>query len=90
MTPVTKRILSAVAGGVSLSLLFLFVASIWPQSDWIYFPQLPGVFIAMSAVGVHSGTRLAHNVVMVIANSVFYGLIVFTSYPLLVRSHGSN
>ena len=87
MTLFTKRILTAVASGVLLSLLFLSLGYIWRQSDWVYLPELPGVFVAMFVVGVHSGTRLAHNVVMVIANSVFYGLIVFGSYPLLVRSH---
>ena len=83
------RILVALASGVSLSMLLVFAEYRWPQSNWPYIPELPGFIVAMFTVGVHGEMKPFH-VVMVIANSIFYGLIVFAGYRPALSGNKSN
>jgi len=86
MKPSRKRFSIALASGILLSMLFVFAEYRWPQSHWPDIPELPGFIVAMFTVGVHGEMKPFH-VVMVIANSIFYGLIVFAAYrPALSRN----
>jgi hypothetical protein len=84
-----KRFLIALASGISLSTLFAFVEYRWPQSNWSYIAEYPGFVVAMFTVGAHGGMK-PFNVVMIIANYIFYGLIGFAGYALFFRGNSPD
>ena len=69
--------------------LFAFVEYRWPQSNWSYIPEYPGFVVAMFTVGAHGGMK-PFNIVMIIANYIFYGLIGFAGYALFFRGNSSD
>ena len=84
-----NRILIAATSGIAPSLLLMLAEYKWAQSSWPYIPEMPGFIVATFTVGVHGAMKPFH-VVMVIANSIFYGLLVLAGYAVLFKGNKSN
>jgi hypothetical protein len=78
-----KRILVSAAAGILLSLL-VFMLGKSNGGDWHFLPELPGLFVAMFALGAHNDNVRALNGLMLTVNTAFYGSVVFACYPLFV------
>src|SRR4051794_23993625 len=60
----------------------------WLRDKSLYF-ALPGIFAAMLTVGVHDGSRAAHEAIAVIFNAIFYAALIFGAVRIRERlSHG--
>ena len=86
----TKRALISTVGGVGVSLL-AYAMGESGQSFWRFFLDLPGFFVAAftPGFGVHGNPR-ALNALMMVANAIFYGLIMYWIYPTLIRGKPSD
>jgi len=83
LTMPVKRVLVSAAGGIGLSLL-AFLMGKSGDSLWRVFLELPGFFIAAftPGFGVHGDPRALY-ALMVTANAVLYGLVVYWCYPIV-------
>jgi hypothetical protein len=77
-----KRKVISAAIGILLSILaFVLHWRSHNPSDWRFIPELPGMFVAMFIVGVHSTEVRQLEIVALVSNAVVYSLIAFACYP---------